>query len=57
MIRGNNYGALRRHVSQSPNFGTKGKHQEGSEESSQGSVRQVVEHGVNLLVIADYDTI
>ena len=57
MIRGNNYGALRGHIPKSSNFGAESKHQEGSEESSQGSVWQVVEHGVNLLVIDDYDTI
>ena len=57
MVRGDDYWAFGRNVSKSTHLGTEGEHQEGGKECSQGSVGQVVEHGINLVVIDDYDTI
>jgi hypothetical protein len=57
MVGGDDYRALGRHIAESANLGTECKHQERGQECSQGSVGQVVEHGDNLVVIDDYDTI
>ena len=57
MVGCDDYRALGRHIAESTNLGTEGKHQEGGQECAQGSVGQVVEHGDNLVVIDDYDTI
>ena len=57
MVGGDDYRAFSRHVAKSAHLWTEGEHQEGGKECSQGSVRQVVEHRINLLGIDDYDTI
>ena len=44
-------------MSQSPNLGTEGQHQNWGQKCPQSSVGQVVEHGSNLVAIDDYDTI
>ena len=57
MVRGDNQWTLSRNVTESTNLGTESEHQERGQECSQGTVGQVVEHGDNLVVIEDYDTI
>ena len=57
MVGGDNYWAFRGDIAKSADFRTKSKHQEWGQECSQGSVGQIVEHGDNLVVIDDYDTI
>ncbi len=57
MVGGDDYRAFCRHIAKSTDLGTESEHQERGKECSQGSVGQVVEHGINLVVIDDYDTI
>ena len=57
MVRGDDYRPLGWNMSQTANLGTKSQHQNWGQKCPQGSVRQVVEHGSNLVAIDDYDTI
>lgn len=57
MVGGDNQWTLSRNVTESTNLRTESEHQERGQECSQGTVGQVVEHGDNLVVIDDYDTI
>ena len=57
MVGGDDYRAFCRHITKSTDLGTESEHQERGKDCSQGSVGQVVEHGINLVVIDDYDTI
>ena len=44
-------------MSQAANLRSKSQHQNWGQKCPQGSIRQVVEHGSNLVAIDDYDTI
>ena len=57
MVRSDNYWAFGGHIAKSTHLRAESKHQEWGQECSQGSVGQIVEHGDNLVVIDDYDTI
>ena len=57
MVRRDDDRAFCRNIAQASYLGTKASHQKWREERTQSSIRQVVEHGSNLVAIARYDTI
>lgn len=57
MVGGDDDWTFCRNIAKAFNFGTKACHQKGRQERTQSSIRQVVEHGSNLVAIARYDTI